>query len=460
MFDLRTDDTIAAVSTPPGFGGIGIIRLSGGQALSIARAIFRPALNEESHFPERRAVFGTLINARTEEILDEGFALYFKAPRSYTGEDIVEISLHGSPSLLEEAIRLAAKAGARAAQPGEFTLRAYLTGRIDILQAEAVDDLIRAATLGQARIASRQVRGSLSGLIRDVRNSFIELLGEIEAGIEFPEDGLPADKERLRRRLEGLVARIEKLIRSYDAGKAASEGLTIALVGRTNVGKSTLFNALLGESRAIVTPKAGTTRDYLRERLRIDDAVFNLVDMAGLGIPSTSIEKEGMRMGRELAAGADGVIYVFDRSRPESADDSALLKRFAGKKSILVFNKSDRPGRMRAARLRRLAPDSPWLEVSALNGDNLPALTKTIAAVFAPRHKAGQEIIMHLRKKVLLDEILDRLKSSLALSRRDFFDDMIAEEFRGAIPAVERLTGKIRSEDILAEIFGRFCVGK
>ncbi len=460
MFDLRTDDTIAAISTPPGAGGIGIIRLSGPRARSIAAKIFVPQTGKRFAFPERRAVLGTIRDPGTREVLDEGFLLFFRAPKSYTRQDVVEISLHGSPAVLDEAIRLAVRAGARLAHSGEFTLRAYWNGRIDILQAEAVDDLVRSVSLTQARMASRQLRGSLTGTIRNLRAEFIEVMADLEASIEFPDEKLDLSDGAVRGRLESIALRLERLVQSYDAGKALSEGLTLAIVGRANVGKSTLFNALLGETRAIVTPDAGTTRDYLCEKLRIGETVFKLVDMAGLGRPGTAVEKEGIRRGREQAAEADGILFLFDRSRPETAGDAALLHLCGQKKAILVFNKNDRPRKIRAGRLRRLAPDSPALDISALTGAGLAALRQLVHDVFAAPNPEAGDVILHLRQKTVLQEIALCVRAGLESLDRGSSTEFVAEELRLALPAVGRLLGEIRSDEVIENIFSRFCVGK
>jgi tRNA modification GTPase len=460
MFDLRTDETIAAISTPPGVGGIGILRISGPRAKAMASRIFLPKAGRRSEYPERRAVFGALRDPQSGEILDEGFLIFFAAPRSYTRQDVIEINLHGSPAVLEEAVRLAVKSGARHAHPGEFTLRAYWNGRIDILQAEAVNDLIRAVSLPQARIASRQVRGGLTETILSLRGEFIELMADLEAIIEFPEEKTRLSDAAIQSRLEALARKLDRLIQSYNAGKALSEGLTLAIVGRTNVGKSTLFNALLGEARAIVTAKAGTTRDYIREKIQIDEASFQLIDMAGLGRAGSAVEKEGMRRGCGLAAEADGIVFLFDRSRPETNDDFRILEKFSGKKAILVFNKKDRPRKIRADRLRRAAPGAASIDVSALSGAGLPALRKRIHDVFVPKRQDGEELILHLRQKLLLEEAFEIVKAAVEAAAEKNSAEIISEEIRGALPVLGRLIGEIRSDDVMDNVFARFCVGK
>jgi tRNA modification GTPase len=460
MLEHGTDDTIVAVSTPPGNGGIGIIRLSGRKALPIARRIFRPKKRGSSEYPERQAVFGELYDSRRKETLDEAFLIFFKSPRSYTRQDVVEISLHGSPAVLEEAIKMAVKAGARPARSGEFTLRAFLSGRIDFLQAEAVNDLIQASTLEGARLASRQARGGLTEKVGRLREALIELLADVEASFEFPDDGLAVPAETIRHRLAALVPWLERLVESYEAGKALGEGVTVAIVGRTNVGKSTLFNALLDEPRAIVAARGGTTRDFLREKTAIKNSIFNLVDMAGLGSPDSSIEAEGMRRGRDAAGGADGIMFVFDRSRAESTADLDLAEEFKGKKAILVFNKSDKPAKIAIERVRERRKNAPFVEISARNGDNVPALRELIYEEFSSRRAADEDVILHLRQKMILEEILSGVKKALALFEGELQPELLAEELRRTLPSIGRLTGEVRTDEVLDSIFGRFCIGK
>jgi tRNA modification GTPase len=454
------EDTIIAISTPPGMGGLGIVRLSGKKALTVAGRLFKAQRKSSKPFPARRPVMGNLFDPWKKEAFDEAFLTYYKAPHSYTREDVVELSSHGSPVILEEIVRLGVRAGARPAHPGEFTLRAYVHGRLDILQAGAVNDLIRAVSLTQAKISFRQLSGSLTGRLARLRESLLHLIAQVEVGIEFPDEDLRTGPGRHGRTLERLISGLERLVASYRTGRALSEGITLAITGRTNVGKSALFNALLEEDRAIVTPYPGTTRDYLREEILIGDFVFHLVDMAGLGKPSHPVEKKGILRGQKIAREADGLLIVLDGSRKESPEDGRLIRRFQGKKAILVINKADLPGRLDRSRVRALSGGAPLIEVSALRGTGLERLRAEIRAAFAPTEAAREEIILHARQRDILREILEALGAALRLLRAGHSEEVYVEGIRKAVSLIGRLTGEILADEVMKDIFSRFCVGK
>jgi tRNA modification GTPase len=454
------EDTIIAISTPPGFGGLGIVRISGKRALAVAGRVFRQKGISGRPFPVRRAVFGTVPDPDGKGALDEAFLTYFKAPRSYTREDIVELSCHGSPAVLDSILRLGVKAGARLAGPGEFTLRAYMNGRLDMLQAEAVDDLIRSVSLTQARVSSGQLGGALSRRILRLRGKLISLMSHIEAGLEFPEDRLRTGTARNRSALDALAAEVERLVASYEVGRALGEGVTLAITGRPNVGKSTLFNALLEEDRAIVTRFPGTTRDFLREKLVIDEIVFHLVDMAGMGRPSHPVEKTGIARGRKIAREADGLLIVLDASRKENPEDERLIRNYRSKKMVIVVNKIDLPLKIDRRRLLKLAGGRPVVDISALKGINIDSLRREVRRIFAPRIAKNEDVILHARQKDLLRGIHGALLEAGKLLAGGRSEELAAEELRGALPLVGELTGEIRIDEVIADIFGRFCVGK
>jgi len=454
------EDTIIAISTPPGSGGLGIVRLSGKKAGAIAARIFRARKRGAAGFPVRRPVLGDVFDPDKREVLDEAFLTYYKAPRSYTREDVVELSCHGSPVILEEIVRIGVRAGARQAHPGEFTLRAYANGRLDILQAGAVNDLIRSSSLTQARISFRQLAGSLSRRVLRLRQSLVHLVAQVEAGIEFPDETLQIVPARHARALKSVISGLERLVASYGTGRALSEGITLAIIGRTNVGKSTLFNALLEEERAIVTPYPGTTRDYLREQIVIDDFIFHLVDMAGLGKPSHPVEEKGIMKGQKIAAEADGLLIVLDGSKKGSPEDERLIKSFLGKKAILIVNKADLPGKIDKKRIRAISGKAPLIAVSALKGTRLEQLRAEIRRFFIPALDTREEVILHARQKDILLDALAALGEALRLLRGGHTEEVYAEELRKAVSLVGRVTGEVRADEVMDEIFSRFCVGK
>jgi tRNA modification GTPase len=453
------DDTIIAISTPMGFSGLGIVRMSGPKALPIAKKFFDPRKKRQK-IPSRRPVLGYLYDNATGERFEEAYLTYFPEPTTYTRENLVEISCHGSPVILEEVIRLGIRAGARHANPGEFTLRAYLNGRMDILQAEAIHDLITAASLQQAKISFRQMDGSLSKTVTTLRQNIIQLLSQIEALLEFPDEGLSLSPQTIVKTLHRTKNTVSKLVSSYNLGKTLSKGIMLAITGKANVGKSTLFNALLAKDRAIVTPFPGTTRDYLQETVKIKEALFTLTDMAGIDTPTHPIEKEGIKRGKKMASSGDGILLVLDASRSETQEDFQLLKKFKDKKAVLLFNKSDLPIKMNTEKIQRQHKNIPSMSISALKKTNLERLKNLIVTQFVPKHSGNEEVVLHLRQKLLFDEILTYLKKAKDLLEEGYPEEIYVEEIRKTIPLIGQLTGEIQSEDIINRIFSHFCVGK
>jgi len=453
------EDTIIAVSTPLGFGGLGVVRLSGKQSLSIAKIIFKPK-NKKNTFPSRKTILGNLYDIKHNEIFEEAYLTFFPAPKSYTTEDVIEFSCHGSPVILEEVVRQGIKAGARHASPGEFTLRAFLGGRIDILQAEAINDLIHASSLKQVKISYNQMEGALSRKIIKLRSQIVQILSQTEASIEFPDEGFKISKNTIANTIEKAEQTIDKLVKSYDLGKTLAEGVTLAITGRSNVGKSTLFNTLLEQERAIVTPHPGTTRDYLRENLKIKDSIFNLVDMAGLYNSSHPAEKEGINRGEKIAASADGILLVLDSSQKASPEDYRLIRKYRNQKIILLHNKCDLPSKMDIKKTIKLGSGMPHLEISALNRTNIEKLKEQIHSLFVHNDIKGNEIILHLRQKLLLEDIQTALLEALRALKAGFPEEIIVEEIRKIQPLIGQMTGEIGVDEILDNIFSRFCIGK
>jgi tRNA modification GTPase len=453
------DDTIIAVSTPLGFGGLGVVRLSGRHSLQIAKKIFK-SKNKGQKIPPNCPTLGNLYNPENKQSFEEALLTFFPKPRTYTCENMIEISCHGSPVILEEVVRLGIKAGARHANPGEFTLRAYVNGRIDIIQAEAINDIINASSLEQAKISFRQLDGSLSKSATSLRQDIIHILSQIEASIEFPEEGFSISPRSIANTIRRAEKKVKDLISSYDLGRTLSKGLFLAIAGRANVGKSTLFNALLQRDRAIVTPFPGTTRDYLQETIKIKEALFTLTDMAGIGKPAHPVEKEGIERGKKLASAGDGILLVLDASRKQSPEDLQLLDKFQDKKAILLFNKSDLPAKMDLEKIKRSYKDMPALSISALKGTNIKDLEEMIFSHFVPKKTGDGDILLHLRQKLLFEDILVCLEKAKQLLQEGHSEEIFVEEIRKIIPLVGQLTGEIRDEDILDRVFSNFCVGK
>jgi len=452
-------DTIIAISTPLGHGGLGIVRLSGEKSISIARKIFKPIEHAKKIQP-RSPVLGNLYNSDHKEYFEKAYLTYFPGPHSYTAEDVVEISCHGSPLILEELVRLGMKAGARHAKHGEFTLRAYLHGRIDLLQAEAINDIIQAHTLEQAIISFHQLEGRLSKKVYSIRNQIIHLLSQIEASIEFPEDSLKISSKQITRTMENAIFAIKQLIDSYELGETLKKGLTLAITGRTNVGKSTLFNSLLEKQRAIVNPNPGTTRDYIQERMRIKDSLFSLIDMAGLDNAVHPVEKQAMRIGKKLASEAHGILLMIDASQKENTEDFRLIKKFKNKKMLILLNKVDLPVKINIKKAKDMNETIPVISISALKGINLEKLKEKIHEIFVPERKTNEEIVLHLRQKFILEEMLNLLTKAMQLLKKGYSEEIYSEEIRKTLPLIGQLTGEIRTDEIIEDVFSRFCIGK
>ncbi len=456
---MDNSDTIIAISTPLGVGGLGIVRLSGKKSLQIAKALFKRK-GQKKNIPPQCPVLGYIYDHKRGETFEEAYLTYFPAPRTYTREDIVEISCHGSPVILEEIVRLGIRQGARLAKPGEFTLRAFTSGRVDILQAEAINDIIHAMSLKQTKIAFMQMAGSLSRKITDLRKKIIHILSQIEARIEFPDEGLRLTSKQISAAITKAREMVKPLVKSYDLGKILSEGVALAIVGKANVGKSTLFNTLLQKERAIVTPHPGTTRDYLSERLKIKDLPFTLFDLAGLDTRCHPVEKEGIKRGKKIARDADCILLLVDRSCRETEEDMALVKKLRGKKTMLLFNKSDLPRKMNLDKVKNFAPHLPSLEISALTGQNIEFLKDMIYSMYFQDEHKGEETVVHLRQKLLLEDILSALTNANQALGEGFSEEILAEEIRKILPLIGQLTGEIRSDEVIEEVFSRFCIGK
>ncbi|HYL35256.1 MAG TPA: tRNA uridine-5-carboxymethylaminomethyl(34) synthesis GTPase MnmE [Bryobacteraceae bacterium] len=446
---LQVRDTIVAISTPPGRSGLGIVRLSGGAAREVAAKILRfPAAHEWKSWT---AALGEL----TDEhgcVVDQVVTTFYAGPRSYSGEDLVEISCHGAPVILRCCLERACRAGARLAEPGEFTLRGFLNGRIDLPQAEAVRDLINATTLYQARVAAQQVEGSVSRRISPVKEQLLELIALLEAGIDFAEDDVSvAPAEEILRRIDPVERALQALVSTFDYGKLVHAGLTLAIVGRPNVGKSSLFNRLLEQDRAIVTEIAGTTRDLVSEVAAIGGIPIKFVDTAGIHASRDRVETLGIERSYQAMADADVTLVVLDLSEPLQPDDLALIARARQQgRYILAGNKSDLP--------RRAAPPEEFVAVSAITGERVDALREKIAPAVARDQDSG--FITSIRHAQLLRESVEALGQARKAADFGIPHEMLLLDLYAALRPIDAITGATTADDILNRIFSTFCIGK
>lgn len=457
-------DTIAAISTPPGRGGIGVVRLSGPNAKPIAESMLRL----RSPLAPGRARFAEVTEAHTQAVLDQAVATWFAAPNSYTSEDVVEISAHGSPVLLDAVLRQCLDAGARLAEPGEFTERAFLSGRLDLTQAEAVHGLIEATTLQQARVAAQQMGGGLSRQIAPVKRSLIELIAALEAGIDFAEDDLDLmEFDEIARRIGAVTDLLSELGESFAYGRVLREGFRLAIVGRPNAGKSSLFNRLVGRERSIVTAQAGTTRDTVEERLELSGVPVELVDTAGLrdmsatGAALDEAESIGVARSREAMAEASVLLLVVAADELSSGmldvEDREVIAGAEGRRLIVALNKVDLLDSKPTAALMAI----DFVPTSALHGTGLSELRAAILGALQITPGAVETVpVTSLRQQVAITDALASLSSARRGLAGAIPHEMLLLDLHEALGALDRLTGTTHTEEILEVIFGSFCIGK
>jgi tRNA modification GTPase len=494
---LNLDDTIVAIATPAGRGGIGVVRFAGPEAMAIAL----PMLRLKHELKPGRAVFGELIEPCGSDILvrqsersalvseqssesklcrtrvsdphgpriDEVVVTYFAKPHSYTTEDIVEISAHGSPVVLRHIVEIALSRGARVAEPGEFTMRAFLNGRIDLTQAEAVRDLIDSQTLYQAKVAAQQLEGALSRRLQPVKQELVELIAVLEAGIDFAEDDISVmPAEQILKHISAVHAPLEELAKSFAYGKLVHEGLTLAIVGRPNVGKSSLFNRLVERDRAIVTATPGTTRDLVTETVAIGGIPVKLVDTAGIRRALDEAESIGIQKSMEALADADLVLVVLDASQPASDEDERLLAQAAQRAAIVVENKADlqrlcgSDAPFGFAQGKTVRPASAALRTSAITGEGIAELRTAILQHVTGDAGSSAEsgFLTNARHQSLVRDSLMGLDRAQVAVTNKIPHEMLLLDLYSALRPLDEITGATTNDDILNLIFSRFCIGK
>ena len=455
-------DTIVALSTPPGRSGVGVIRISGPDSLQVLRTL----VSAESYNPTPNLLkLKSLIDPNSAETLDEALVCFFKAPHSFSGEDVVELHCHGSPVLLRTIIDLVLKLGARLADPGEFSLRAVANGRLKLTEAEAIRDIIDAQTDAALRQATRQLKGEISNRLRPAKEDLLEIIVRLESSLEFVEDDLPAIQyQAIIDSLRGLEQDLSRLQNTFAAGKLVRDGIRVAFVGRPNVGKSSLFNSLVGHGRAIVTGIPGTTRDTLTEPIGVSGVPVQLTDTAGIRGSTDEIESIGVERARREAADADLLIVVVDGSEYPRDEDQLVLAEVSDVRHIVALNKSDLPTFSPATFDERIAAHpncSAVVSVSAKSGAGLECLRAAILEPFADgnAHSEGL-LITNARHHDLLVRSMKGIASSMHLLQERASEEIVLPGLHSALRFLGEITGETTTEEILGQIFSTFCIGK
>ncbi len=462
------DDVIAAIATPIGEGGLSVIRLSGKRALEVADRGFQGKVRL-SEARTHTAHFGHVLNS-SGEVIDEVVAVVFRGPHSYTAEDVVEVSCHGGPWIAQAVLDAVIVNGARIAEPGEFTKRAFLNGRIDLSQAEAVADLIRARTDLAHRSSLQQLEGKLSGRINALRNELVEVCGLLELELDFVEEDIElTDKANLARNLSGVIDELDKLIGSYSVGKIYREGVKVVLSGKPNVGKSSLLNALLNENRVIVTEIPGTTRDVIEESLNIDGVLFRVVDTAGLRETVDIVEQEGVRRSENQILGCDILVLLFDVSESVSEYDRVLVERILKKIDskqtgcMVVENKIDLVSNGESDAAVEFLSAYPRVRISALKGIGLDDLRRELVKLGLAGKASGSDgsvTVTNSRHKQALEKARDHLRLALQSIAEKQSGDFVAVDLRSGLDYLGEIVGAVTTDDILNSIFSKFCIGK
>lgn len=460
----NSHDTIAAIATPLGEGGLGIVRISGPDAIRIADSIFMMAGKKDLSLQKQasHSIHFGYLNWKTEKI-DEVMISIFRAPRSYTTEDTIEISCHGGNAVLLKILEIVLESGSHLAEPGEFTKRAFLNGRIDLAQAEAVVDLIHSRSESQRKVALQHLEGKLSKKIIKIREAILKILASLESSIDFPDEDIPLnDVKKIHDRIQEIISEIEKLLFTAETGRWIKAGIKTLLVGKPNSGKSTLLNALIEEDRAIVTSIPGTTRDVIEEEITLKGLTFRLADTAGLRNPRGKIEIEGVKRTHERIATADLILWLVDGNKPFTDEDHEIYKKIKEKKIILIINKRDLPIRIEIEKLKKLFVFQEILEISALTCQGMNDLRKKMLEMFFDSKSCCEKdvVITNIRHQEILVDSLRMLISIKKSIKKDFSPELISVDVRNALDKLSEIIGLVTTEDVLNEIFEKFCIGK
>ena len=460
---METNDTIAALATPPGEGGISVIRISGENALTFARGLFHSIFDISKNIPPaQKVLFGEIRDPESNRVIDEVLFTWFKKPNSYTGENVVEISGHGGTQVSATLLELILRQGARLAEPGEFTRRAFIHGRLDLTQVEAVADLIGAASDRALDSAVLQLKGALSRRINSLLDQLLAVQAQLEAAIDFSEEGLTfQSRETTGQQIKELKNEIFSLVSSFHQGKIIREGLRIALVGKPNVGKSSLLNALLQEDRAIVTNIPGTTRDTLEERIRVKDIHLVVTDSAGLRDNPEIVEEQGIQRTRNALAQSDLALVVFDPSQSFDGNDELLMKEVGDRPRCTLLNKSDLEQKWEKEKIDKFLKGEKPISISAKTGAGMPDLSEAIYNFAVKGEQAGESIfITRERHRNHLQQAATALDVAYTNMNSGYSEELIAVDINLAMEHISSILGKTFAEDLLDKIFGEFCIGK
>ena len=460
---MLTDDTIAAISTALGEGGIGIVRISGDKSMNILKKVFKSAKGKDvSKLHSYSMMHGYIIDPKTNEKIDEVIVSYMKKPSTYTREDVVEINCHGGMIAVRRVLQLILDNGARLAEPGEFTKRAFLNGRIDLSQAEAVMDLIRAKTDESMKIALEQSEGKLSKQVEKINNKILDILAHIEAEVEFSEEDIDeVVNEKVINDCEEVKVQMEDLLKNADKGKILREGLNVIIVGKPNVGKSSLLNALLEEKRAIVTDVPGTTRDTIEEYINIDGIPVKLIDTAGIREARNEVEKIGVERTKECIDKADLILFMIDGSREIDDEDMKIVEIAKNRDVIVIINKHDLPMNVDIEYIKKTFYNKPVLYVSVKTNEGVSSIKEEITNfVYKGKVSVKDIYVTNIRHKKALNDAIESIENGITTIKNGYPIDMASIDIKDAYLKLGEITGKTVSEDIIDRIFTNFCIGK